>query len=549
MAFQFFARTGLTGAGVADLDSLDGDGSVVVDDVYDALAVGDVAMTVIPDDATYYHTLKTGISAATSSPDLIRPLDNPDDKGWVLEKVFLVKADVDALGLAHTSLSSVGVDDHHDEDHGASHTDGVDDIQDATAGQKGLATADQITKLDAIEALADITDAINVAAAGATMDADTSLAGNGYFLDEDNMGSNDATKVPSQQSVKSYVDATRVVAQGGTGATSLTDHGIMLGAGTGAITVTAVLANGELLIGSAGLDPVPATLTAGTNISIDVSAGTITINAVGAGSATFVGLTDTPGSFAASGDFIVTVNSGATALVFNTAADTRTFLNVADGADVTGANAPQAHAAAHVNGDSIQNATNSQKGLATAAQITKLDGIETGADATPDATTTTKGKAELSTDAETVTGTDTVRTTTPANITAKMAAPGEIGGTTPDRATVTTAFGGATTVTSSSGIIILDVQAKDSYKIDALTENSTIEFTNIPDAGTSWGITFEVHQHASAAKTLAYPGAVDFGSTGAPDITTVDEVTKLSFSGDQSTTKIWGVPYITGGTS
>lgn len=67
-------------------------------------------------------------------------------------------------------------------------------------------TADE-TKLDGIEAGADVTDATNVNAAGATMNSDTSLAGNGYFLDEDNMASNDPTKVPSQQSVKAYVDA------------------------------------------------------------------------------------------------------------------------------------------------------------------------------------------------------------------------------------------------------------------------------------------------------------------------------------------------------
>jgi hypothetical protein len=56
--------------------------------------------------------------------------------------------------------------------HAASHTDGTDDIQDATAAQKGLATAAQITKLDGIEALADKTDATNVDAAGALMAAD-----------------------------------------------------------------------------------------------------------------------------------------------------------------------------------------------------------------------------------------------------------------------------------------------------------------------------------------------------------------------------------------
>lgn len=62
------------------------------------------------------------------------------------------------------------------------------------------------TKLDGIESGADVTDATNVDAAGATMNADTTLAGNGYFLDEDDMASNSATKVPSQQSVKAYVD-------------------------------------------------------------------------------------------------------------------------------------------------------------------------------------------------------------------------------------------------------------------------------------------------------------------------------------------------------
>lgn len=45
-------------------------------------------------------------------------------------------------------------------------------------------------------------------------------------------------------------------------------------------------------------------------------------------------------------------------------------------------------------------------------------------------TSTAAGKLELATDAETVTGSDTARATTPANITAKMSAPGAIGNTT-----------------------------------------------------------------------------------------------------------------------
>jgi hypothetical protein len=54
--------------------------------------------------------------------------------------------------------------------HASSHvTGGSDKIRDATASQDGLATATQITKLDGIESGADVTDATNVAAAGALM--------------------------------------------------------------------------------------------------------------------------------------------------------------------------------------------------------------------------------------------------------------------------------------------------------------------------------------------------------------------------------------------
>jgi hypothetical protein len=63
------------------------------------------------------------------------------------------------------------------------------------------------TKLDGIETGANVTDATNVNAAGATMNTDTNVSGNSWVVDEDSMASNDATKVPTQQSVKAYVDA------------------------------------------------------------------------------------------------------------------------------------------------------------------------------------------------------------------------------------------------------------------------------------------------------------------------------------------------------
>lgn len=47
-------------------------------------------------------------------------------------------------------------DDRDPNDHASNHTDGTDDIQNATASQKGLATATQITKLDGVEAGAEV---------------------------------------------------------------------------------------------------------------------------------------------------------------------------------------------------------------------------------------------------------------------------------------------------------------------------------------------------------------------------------------------------------
>jgi hypothetical protein len=46
------------------------------------------------------------------------------------------------------------------------------------------------------------------------------------------------------------------VPQGGTGATSLTDGGVLLGSGTGAVTAMGVLADGELIVGDGTTDPV-----------------------------------------------------------------------------------------------------------------------------------------------------------------------------------------------------------------------------------------------------------------------------------------------------
>jgi len=61
------------------------------------------------------------------------------------------------------------------------------------------------------------------------------------------------------------------VAYGGTGASSLTDGGVLLGSGTGAITAMAVLADGEMIVGDGSTDPVA---ESGATLRTSIGVGT-----------------------------------------------------------------------------------------------------------------------------------------------------------------------------------------------------------------------------------------------------------------------------------
>lgn len=56
-----------------------------------------------------------------------------------------------------------------------------------------------------------------------------------------------------------------------------TDHTVQIGNATGSLTSLAAMANGELVIGSTGADPVIASITAGAGITVTPGAGSITI--------------------------------------------------------------------------------------------------------------------------------------------------------------------------------------------------------------------------------------------------------------------------------
>ena len=85
----------------------------------------------------------------------------------------------------------------------------IKSLYEANANTNALTDA-LLTKLNGIEALAEVTSTAKVAAAGAVMESDATTALMSFVIDEDDMVSNLATKVPTQQSVKAYVDG-RVV--------------------------------------------------------------------------------------------------------------------------------------------------------------------------------------------------------------------------------------------------------------------------------------------------------------------------------------------------
>ncbi len=68
------------------------------------------------------------------------------------------------------------------------------------------------------------------------------------------------------------------VANGGTGASTLLDHGVLVGSGTDAITPLAAGTNGQLLVGSTGADPVFAALNCANGLTCTTGAGTLQVD-------------------------------------------------------------------------------------------------------------------------------------------------------------------------------------------------------------------------------------------------------------------------------
>jgi len=74
------------------------------------------------------------------------------------------------------------------------------------------------------------------------------------------------------------LDTDLTVANGGSGASTFTDHGVLVGAGASAFTALTVGTDGQLLIGDSANDPVFATLNCADSLTCTTGAGTLEID-------------------------------------------------------------------------------------------------------------------------------------------------------------------------------------------------------------------------------------------------------------------------------
>lgn len=175
------------------------------------LEVADFASGVIDTDLTSVAGTDTTIPSAKATKtalDLKAPLSSPTFTGTVTLPTGLT-------GVIRADSGVVSVD--------SDVTDVVASASDITAGKVELATTAETTTG---------TDTTRAVTPDGLHDM-TSLAGAAWFLDEDDMASNSATKTVSQQSLKAYVD-TEIA-------------GVSAGSG---ITRTVVVTSGSVTMGS-----------------------------------------------------------------------------------------------------------------------------------------------------------------------------------------------------------------------------------------------------------------------------------------------------------
>lgn len=276
--------------------------------------------------------------------------------------------------------------------------------------------------------------------AALTYNADTDVSANGWVIDEDNMASNLATKVPTQQSVKAYVDSqagggiNNVVEDttpqlGGsldvngneiTGAIDLHSTGDVIAELGDALGVNKVSIRDSAAVEVAAIDSDGNITTSGTVDGRDIATDGTKLDGIETGA----DVTDTT-NVTAAGALMDSELADITAIKTLQAPDNTTIstfgATLVDDADAATARTTLGVDAAGTDNSTDVTLAGTPDYITISGQVITRNQIDLTADVTgvlpeanlPDASTTAEGVVELATQAEVDAGTDTGRVVTP----------------------------------------------------------------------------------------------------------------------------------------
>jgi hypothetical protein len=384
------------------------------------------------------------------------------------------------------------------------------------------ATASELNILDGVTAT---TAELNILDGVTATAAELNILDGKAFLDEDDMVSDSATGIPSQQSVKAYVDsqvasADTLAELTDTNITSPAD-GALLFYDTGTSTWIDNVVSGDVTIADTGV----AAIGSGVIVNDDINASAaISVSKTALVDGTGLTLSGDTLSVDASQTQITAVGTIATGTWQGTAiADAY----VADNLTISGGTVDNSviggtTAAAGTFTDLTASGTLTLGGTAvtsTAAELNILDGVTaTAAELNIlDGVTSTAAEINLL---------DGVTATTAELNYLDVTT---VGSTEASKAVTTDANGVVTfndgvsekyeAVTSSSNSTTVDLQTSTNFS-HTLTENTTFTFSNPASSGNVSSFTLKIVQDASASGyTVTWPTSVDWSSATAPTLT------------------------------
>ena len=236
---NFYGATGLIGGNSGDLDNIDGTNLATADGAF-----------VVTSTAVYVYYLNATSAAAESSPDIIQPDANGGDKRWILVDIIGEDAIFELLKLYDTDKSHTLSVKWNEDDTG----DRVLNLL-VAGGDRSLTLNENFIVGDGNAGT------ITFTGASKTLSVEDDSVVNQDLSSDASPTFGGITTLTSPLSV----------ANGGSGAATLTDGGILLGSGTGAITAMSVLAAGAMVVGDGATDP--AVLAAGATTEILVGGG------------------------------------------------------------------------------------------------------------------------------------------------------------------------------------------------------------------------------------------------------------------------------------